>query len=227
MSDSKQKLDDSLINLNRIIKALRAPDGCPWDRKQTPHTIKKHLLEEAYEVLDAIDHHSPEDICSELGDLLMQVFFLADLYEEEGHFDLLDISETIQAKLIRRHPHVFGAQTTLSEEQINQQWEIIKAEERKQRPQQEPPDHDIAPLPSLLAAQKWSQKKDHPCPSPQRFTEQISQIENMTNQSTAETIIGKLLVYCVQLAEQHHIDAETCLRQHLIQQSNRDQTVLY
>jgi len=221
MSDSRQKLATSLTNLNQTIKTLRAPGGCPWDRKQTPDTIKKHLLEEAYEVLDAIDHNITEDICSELGDLLMQIYFLADIYEEAGQFELFDVSEAIQAKLIRRHPHVFDDLPAMSEAQINQQWEAIKAEESKQRSQPAPPEHDMAPLPSLLATQKSIRKHNtiQP-PSTQQAFAHIRQLEISTNRSTAETIIGKLLVYCVQLAEQHDIDAETCLRQQMIKQSN-------
>ncbi|WP_321531559.1 MazG nucleotide pyrophosphohydrolase domain-containing protein [uncultured Desulfuromonas sp.] len=224
MSDSRQKLDRSLTNLNHIIKTLRAPDGCPWDRKQTPHSIKKHLIEEAYEVLDAIDHNIPEDICSELGDLLMQIFFLADLYEEAGLFKLFDISESIQAKLIRRHPHVFDNLPAMSEEQIKQQWETIKAKEKKHRSQPAPPEHDIAPLPSLLATQKWLRRHDTtPLPPAPQMSAHLNQLKISTNQSTAETILGKLLVYCVQLAEQHGIDAETCLRQQLINHSSNTQ----
>lgn len=217
MSDFQKKLATSLTNLNQVIKTLRAPNGCPWDRKQTPITIKKHLLEETYEVLDAIDFDIAEDICSELGDLLMQIYFLSDLYEEEGLFNLLDVSETIQEKLIRRHPHVFENQSAMSEEAINKQWEIIKAEEKAQRTTPAP-THNIAPLPSLLAAQKWTHKHETPQDPSREIANQLDQLSKNTKRSTAESIIGKLLLHCVQLAEQYDVNAETCLRNHLIRQ---------
>ncbi len=209
-------LGTSLVELNHIIKTLRSPSGCPWDRKQTAESIKKHLLEETYEVLDAIDQEQPKDICSELGDLLMQIYFLALIYEERNLFTLLDISETIQEKLIRRHPHVFAGQSELSDDQINQQWEQIKAIERQQTQSHKTHQPTIEPLPALLAAQKWEKKYPHPPLSIEEISQQFFELENTTNHSTVETIIGKLLANCVRLAEHHQVDAETSLRQYLI-----------
>ncbi|MEE9567045.1 MAG: MazG nucleotide pyrophosphohydrolase domain-containing protein, partial [Desulfobacteria bacterium] len=89
-----------------LVKILRSERGCPWDREQTPEQIKIYLLEEAYEVLEALDSGSPGDVCDELGDLLFHIVFLARIFEEAGNFNFGDVVETITAKMIRRHPHV-------------------------------------------------------------------------------------------------------------------------
>ena len=91
-----------------LVETLRAPGGCPWDAKQTPESIKTYVLEEAYEVADAVERSSPEEVCHELGDLLFQVLFMASLYKGRGDFDLYEVLETIREKMVRRHPHVFG-----------------------------------------------------------------------------------------------------------------------
>lgn len=214
MSHLEQPLADSLLKLHQLIKTLRSPDGCPWDHKQTPKSLKKHILEEAYEVIDAIDGDDHQEICLELGDLLMQIFFLADIYDEQNLFSLYHVSEAIQEKLIRRHPHVFKPGPALSDEAIHQQWEQIKQQER-QRNGHTQTNHRPAPLPALLASQKARQKHHNtPLPELEEFHGLIKQLFELTNQSTAERIIGKLLTHCVDLAEKHGLDAETCLRQY-------------
>ena len=116
-----------------ISARLRAPDGCPWDRKQTHLTLRPYLLEEAYETVDAIEHGAPADLAEELGDLLLQVILHAQFAAEAGAFDLTDVYRSIAGKIVRRHPHVFGEVTVDGVEQVLSNWETIKADERAER----------------------------------------------------------------------------------------------
>lgn len=116
-----------------ISARLRAPNGCPWDRKQTHRTLRPYLLEEAYETVDAIEHGTPADLAEELGDVLLQVILHAQFAAEEGAFDLTDVYRSIAAKIVRRHPHVFGSVEVDGVEQVVSNWETIKADERAER----------------------------------------------------------------------------------------------
>jgi tetrapyrrole methylase family protein / MazG family protein len=116
-----------------ISARLRAPDGCPWDRRQTHRTLRPYLLEEAYETVDAIEHGTADDLAEELGDLLLQVVLHAQFAAEEGAFDLTDVYRSITAKIVRRHPHVFGGVEVDGVEQVLANWETIKAGERSER----------------------------------------------------------------------------------------------
>ncbi len=117
--------------LVEILAALRAPGGCPWDREQTFATIKPYLLEETYEVLDSIDARDWKGLADELGDLLLQVVFFAQMAAEESLFTIEDALDAINAKLIRRHPHVFGDATAQTADDVKRNWDRIKTEERK------------------------------------------------------------------------------------------------
>lgn len=112
---------------------LRAPGGCPWDREQTFDTIKRYTLEETYEVLEAIENRDWPELTSELGDLLLQVLFYAEMAKEEGHFSIDDVLDALSHKLISRHPHVFGDVKAENADQVLKNWEALKAEEKKQR----------------------------------------------------------------------------------------------
>ena len=116
-----------------ISARLRAPDGCPWDRKQTHRTLRPYLLEEAYETVDAIENGTPADLAEELGDLLLQVILHAQFAAEAGEFDLTDVHRSIASKIVRRHPHVFGGIEVDGERQVLENWETIKAGERAER----------------------------------------------------------------------------------------------
>ena len=123
-------MSEAINALQELLARLRGPNGCPWDRKQTEETIKMYLLEEAYEVLDAIEEGTSEDVCQELGDLLFQILFLARMAEEKGAFDLVDVVERITQKMIHRHPHVFGPIRVKGAEEVSWNWERIKREEK-------------------------------------------------------------------------------------------------
>lgn len=116
--------------LVEVMDRLRAPEGCPWDREQTHQTLRKYMLEEAYEVVEAIDSGDPQLLCEELGDVLLQVVFHAQVAREEGTFDFHDVVEGITAKLVRRHPHVFGDVEAKTAEDVTRNWEAIKRAEK-------------------------------------------------------------------------------------------------
>jgi MazG family protein len=123
---------------------LRQPDGCPWDREQTHASLRGHLLEEAYEVYDALEGGASPELAGELGDLLLQVILHAQLAAEEGVFDLTDVQEAIGSKIVRRHPHVFGDAEARTASDVNRQWERIKAAERAEAAEQEVADESGA-----------------------------------------------------------------------------------
>ena len=110
---------------------LRAPGGCPWDREQTHQTLKTYLIEEAYEVLDALETGDPKELSEELGDLLLQILFHADIAREAGRFDISDVISGIHDKMVRRHPHVFGAVKADTSEQVLKNWAQLKAQEKQ------------------------------------------------------------------------------------------------
>jgi tetrapyrrole methylase family protein/MazG family protein len=115
----------------RLIARLRAPGGCPWDREQTHARLKPMTLEDAYEVLMAIDEGTDEDLAGELGDLLLQVVFHAQIAAEEGRFTMADVIGRVRAKMVRRHPHVFGGETAASSGEVLRNWEALKQAERQ------------------------------------------------------------------------------------------------
>jgi len=123
----------ALDRLNDIVRALRGPEGCPWDREQTPETFKSYFIEEAYELLEAISDGEPGQVGEELGDLFFQVVFIGQMYEDAGHFTLAGSIDKIIDKMIRRHPHVFGGETVDSREEQRRRWNAIKAVEKKKK----------------------------------------------------------------------------------------------
>ena len=144
--------------LVEIMRTLRSPDGCPWDREQTLSSLRPFLLEETYEVLDALDRGDPKALCDELGDLVFEAVFLAQLCAEENHFTITDALEAATTKLIRRHPHVFGNHKTdraavKTAEDVKRRWEEIKADEQQAAGRQPSLLGGIpATLPALLRA---------------------------------------------------------------------------
>ena len=130
-----KELGPLFVKLVEIVARLRAPDGCPWDRKQTPETLKKYVLEEAYEVVEAIERGESLLVCEEIGDLLFLLVFLAYLYQESGRFRVADVLSLCAEKMIRRHPHVFGAQKLSQAEEVVAQWQKIKEKEAKAKGQ--------------------------------------------------------------------------------------------
>jgi nucleoside triphosphate diphosphatase len=151
LDGNRRTLDD----LKALLDRLRGEDGCPWDRKQDARSIKIYLLEEAFELADALDRMVVEEIQEELGDLLFQILFLCHIFEEQGDFDLSRVLETIYQKMVRRHPHVFGQDHWENAEQVIKGWQEIKTREKKT-----PDPFTSIPinLPSLLKAHRISQR---------------------------------------------------------------------
>lgn len=150
-----------------IMERLRAPGGCPWDREQTFDSIKPYTLEETYEVLEAIDNRDWPELAGELGDLLLQVLFYAEMAKEQSSFSIDDVLERLSSKLINRHPHVFGEVKADTSAEVKRNWEALKVEERKKRAAEEgaaqTEKHSIlsgvsSAMPSLLEAQKLSSR---------------------------------------------------------------------
>lgn len=127
---------DHNIDLQKLldtIEALRGEQGCPWDKKQTCHSLKKYLQAECDELVAAINNDDYDNICEEIGDLLYVLIMIASINEDGGKFTLKDVVESINAKLIRRHPHVFAGQPYESEEKLSAQWQAIKAQEKQKK----------------------------------------------------------------------------------------------
>jgi MazG family protein len=155
----KDELSSAVCGLAELVGRLRGPEGCPWDAKQTAATLKMYLLEESYEVVDAIERGSTDDVCQELGDLLFQIVFLAHLAAEKGEFDLVTVIERITQKMVRRHPHVFGEADLKDAEEVADNWAAIKRKERESatRANSSPPGLP-KDLPALLAAHRLSER---------------------------------------------------------------------
>ncbi len=156
--------------LVELMARLRGPDGCPWDREQTFDTIKPFLLEETYEVVDAIGRRDWGELAGELGDLLLQVVFFARMAEEEGHFTIEDVIERIHTKMVRRHPHVFGDAKADSSADVLSNWGKLKEEEKKQQragrgEAYHPPESVLAgvssSIPSLMEAYQLTSRASH------------------------------------------------------------------
>ena len=149
---------NDLSALIRLIERLRGENGCPWDKKQTPRTLAVYLIEEVYELVDAIASKSPEDVCEELGDVLFQILFMAHLYQKAGHFDLQDVARRNTDKMIRRHPHVFGQETAATSEEVRQRWHTIKMTEKNHDVNAGLLDSVPSGLPALIRAYRISER---------------------------------------------------------------------
>jgi MazG family protein len=152
------RLSSAIVDLVELVERLRGPGGCPWDAEQTDATIKIYLLAEAYEVLEAIEKSSPVDVCLELGDLLFQVLFLARLAEERNEFDLVELIEKVTEKMIRRHPHVFGAERVETAEDVALNWAKIKKTEKGALQATSSLKSVPANLPALLRAHRLCER---------------------------------------------------------------------
>ena len=155
MAEKEKQKTDKLDGLIEIVKKLRSESGCPWDRKQTEETLKPYIIEEAYEVVEAIGSGDKIEIMEELGDLLLQVVFLSDIYADKKEFSIDGVIETVNKKLIRRHPHVFDENFSLKEgecleDAILRNWERIKGEEKKEKSKNKP---DVPKKPSVYISE--------------------------------------------------------------------------
>jgi tetrapyrrole methylase family protein / MazG family protein len=204
-----------------ISARLRAPDGCPWDRKQTHLSLRPYLLEEAYETVDAIEHGSPADLAEELGDLLLQIILHAQFAAEEGAFDLTDVYRSIAGKIVRRHPHVFGEVHVDGVEQVISNWETIKADERAERGK----EHDDAfagvarALPALPGSREIQERAsalgwdwDAIDGVWEKVGEELAELKAAATDDETLHELGDVLFALVNLARWMKLDPEEALR---------------
>jgi tetrapyrrole methylase family protein / MazG family protein len=213
-----------------ISDRLRQPDGCPWDREQTHESLRNHLLEEAYEVYDALGAGATPALAGELGDLLLQVVLHAQLAAEEGVFDLTDVNAAIAAKIVRRHPHVFGDAEARTATDVNRQWERIKADERKDeaggdatgeaaRPPKGALDGVSRILPALAASQEMQERAaniGYEWPNIEgvldKVHEELAELRAAATPAEQAEEYGDLMFVLVNVARWQGIEAEAALR---------------
>ena len=159
MENSKIKSEkDSIKALIALVESLRGEPGCPWDKKQTPRTMLIYLIEEMYELADAIESDSVEDVREELGDVLFHIVFITRLFQETGDFSVYDVARDITEKMIRRHPHVFGTTRVDNTDEIRQNWYQIKQNEKKQSKNESVLDSVPIKLPALMRAYRIGER---------------------------------------------------------------------
>ena len=210
-----------------ISDRLRAPDGCPWDREQTHESLRNHLLEEAYEVYDALGDGASPELAGELGDLLLQVVLHAQLAAEEGVFDLTDVWTAIATKIVRRHPHVFGEAEARTASDVNRQWERIKQGERAEAAASgdggEPPrsalDGISRSLPALAASQEMQERASnlgYDWPSIDgvlgKVREEVGELVEAESDAERAEELGDLLFVLVNVGRKSGIEVEAALR---------------
>ncbi|MCH7714044.1 MAG: nucleoside triphosphate pyrophosphohydrolase [Chloroflexi bacterium] len=211
---------DQFQTLVAIVERLRAPGGCPWDREQTHASLKRNLLEECYEVLEAIDADDPQLLAEELGDLLVQIGFHADIAREAGRFDLGDVLTKINRKLIRRHPHVFGDATVADSREVERNWEKIKEEERREQGVKKSPVDGIPKdLPALTAAQLMQDRVvrsgfdwDEIGQVLNKLSEEVDELRRAETHEEKVHELGDVLFMIVNLSRWLDIHAEDALR---------------
>jgi tetrapyrrole methylase family protein/MazG family protein len=215
----------SFARLHDIVRVLRSPEGCPWDREQTHASIRKNLIEETYEVIETIDDDDPSAMCEELGDLLLQVMLHSQIEEEDGSFSVYDVIAGLNEKLIRRHPHVFGDSTAGNADEALQSWEKVKKEEKRNKGTN--PDavsvlSGIPPeLPVLMKAEKLQKKAarvgfdwDRAEDVMAKIEEELAELKEVAFQSDEEnrkSELGDLLFAVVNLARFLKIDPDEAL----------------
>ena len=225
MAHSPHPAFDRLV---RIMATLRSPNGCPWDKEQTPQTLKPYLVEETYEVLDALEAEDWPELKEELGDLLLQIVFHAQLMAESGEFTIDDVAQAIADKMTRRHPHVFSDLKVDSAEEVSQNWAKIKAQEKRAKKKARgAADQSILAgvpkgAPALIQAQRLGEKAtrvgfDWPSAPAvfEKVTEEYRELAAAlatSNTEQQEHELGDLLFVLTSLARHLDLDAESALR---------------
>jgi len=210
-------VSEEFARLKEIIARLRGPDGCPWDKKQTHTSLRPYLIEESYEVLQALDEGSPQKLCEELGDLLLQIMLHAQMASEEGQFDIDDVVRGIGDKLIRRHPHVFGNQKAEDAAELELNWETLKQEEREKG------QSLLSSVPGEMPALSYSQSIQRRVAGVgfdwekvddilDKLTEEVAEIRQAADHREMSDEFGDLLFTLVNIARRLDIDLETALR---------------
>ena len=220
MDVENKQLASAFIELLEVLRKLRAPDGCPWDQKQTPESLIPYLLEETYEIIEAIEKNDVETLKEELGDLSLHILFQGELARESGKFDISDSLKHISKKLIRRHPQVFDKnKSKQSEQDINKSWEIAKQIEKKRK---NILDGVPIALPALIRAHRIQEKAANVGfdwmelpPILNKVDEEIEELKEAITLNDPENIkdeIGDVLFSLVNLSRFLNINAENALR---------------
>jgi len=225
---SDELLFRDFSKLREVIKTLRGPNGCPWDRKQTHESLKRYAIEETYELLEAIDEQDDEHLVEELGDVLLQVLLHAQIGEDNGYFNMEDVIGRLTEKMIRRHPHVFADVTANSSEEVVSNWEEIKKQEKSEAGRNENKEISLldgipASMPNLLKALKLQKKAakvgfdwKEEAPMWMKLQEEISEWLHEIKEGSYDAAVeefGDVLFAFVNLARFHKIDPEEALRQ--------------
>jgi tetrapyrrole methylase family protein/MazG family protein len=221
MVDFKQKNSYDMLDLIEIMRILREPGGCPWDAEQTHESIKKNLIEETYEVIEAINKNDKELLCEELGDLLMQVVFHAQMEKEEGSFEFNDITDGICKKLIERHPHVFGQVEISGVDDVLTNWDAIKRKSKGQKTTTQSMNSVPRELPALMRATKLQKKAadvgfdwSDVSGALDKLEEEISELRQAIDNNDCENMaeeLGDVLFSAVNVSRFIKTDAEEAL----------------
>lgn len=216
---SRRKRFEDLVD---VMAKLRGPNGCPWDREQNHRTLERYLIEECYEVLDAIEADDADALSEELGDVLLQVVFHAQLAAEEGLFDIGDVITRIVEKLVRRHPHVFGSVSVENAEEVLRNWEAIKRSEKAPGWRKSALDGIPKRLPALMRAMEVSKRAakvgfewEHLEDVFQKVDEELRELRDAVAAGREEAVreeLGDLLFALVNIARWQRVDAEEALR---------------
>jgi len=215
---AKPKKLDQFATLVEIIARLRAPDGCPWDRKQTHASLRENLLEECYEVLEALDEGDQGKLSDELGDLLMQIVLHAQIAAEAGEFELGDVIRSINTKLIHRHPHIFGLKKVKDADEVAHNWEVLKGEER------ESGVSILKSVPKPMPALGYSQEVQRRVAQVgfdweddsgviDKLAEEVGELKQAESREQRAKEFGDLLFTLVNVARRQGIDTEAALRE--------------
>lgn len=219
--DFEIKDEYTIDDLIRLVTVLRAPGGCPWDRKQTHESIKKNFIEETYEVIEAINKKDAESLKEELGDVLLQVALHSEMEREKGVFDFNDVANDICRKLVIRHPHVFGEHAAANSSEALDRWDEVKLKTKGMKKQSEAMLKVPREFPALMRAQKIQQKAakagfdwDDKSGAIEKLFEEINELKNaLSNGSQAdiEDEFGDILFSCVNISRFIEVDSEEAL----------------
>lgn len=219
MVDFERKEKYNFNDLLRIMEILRAPDGCMWDREQDHQSIRRNFIEETYEVCEAIDEQDTEHLKEELGDVLLQVVFHAQMEKEKGVFDIGDVADGICKKLIYRHPHIFGSVEVGSSEEILRNWDELKRREKHQKTETSALEGVAKSLPGLIRAEKLQKKAakvgfdwENAQGALGKVEEELDEVKRaMSGDGDSEEEIGDLLFAAVNVARHLKVDPERAI----------------
>lgn len=213
-----EQASQEFARLVEIIGKLRGPEGCPWDKKQTHSSLREYLLEETYEVLEALDDKNRNKLCGELGDLLLQIVLHAQIASEAGEFDMEAVLKNINIKLVRRHPHIFGDTRVSSAEEVTYNWEQIKKAER--HPEASILDSVPRQMPALAYSQEIQRRAaqigfdwENIDGVIDKLVEEVKEYKETANQVEREDEFGDLFFTLVNIARRVGVEPEVSLRQ--------------